>query len=332
MVSEVPGGFHVRGVSTYYGKDGEPRGQWVKSQKDQEHRMTQFLDACEQAFEPFRGKSPKVKAPRRVAKDTLSTYIIGDAHIGMLAWGLETLGEDFDLKIAEEDLVTAMGQLVALAPPSDEGLIINVGDWTHSADSTNMTRKSGHILDTDSRWTKMMRVAIRVERALIELGLQKHKVVRVRNAIGNHDEEVAIMLGLAMEAFYHNNPRVIVETSPAAHWYYEFGNTLFGVTHGDKSKPTDLGGIMANDQPQPWGRCKFRRWVTGHVHHLTRKEVHGCIVETFRTLAPGDAWHSAHGYRAGREMVVDVTDREHGFTTRHSVGISQVRAIQAGKK
>jgi hypothetical protein len=35
MTHSVPDGFRVKGVSTYYDADGNPRAQWVKSQTDQ---------------------------------------------------------------------------------------------------------------------------------------------------------------------------------------------------------------------------------------------------------------------------------------------------------
>jgi hypothetical protein len=38
MTRTVPEGFKVRGVSTYYDKEGKVRGQWVKSQEDAEAR------------------------------------------------------------------------------------------------------------------------------------------------------------------------------------------------------------------------------------------------------------------------------------------------------
>lgn len=328
MKKTVPDGFHVKGVSTYYDRQGLVRGQWVKSQKDQQHRLAEFADACQAALEPIRGKSEKFRAPRRPAKDTLSVYGIGDAHIGMLAWGLETLGEDFDLKVAEADLLVAAAQLVSLAPDSEECLIAQVGDFTHVNDPTNRTRRGGNLLDADSRWAKIMRVAVSVLRKIVEEALKKHKIVRLRSALGNHDPDVAIMLGLCLEAYFHNNPRVVVETSPAAYWYYEFGKNLVGITHGDGPKLDALGEIMAADTPEAWGRTVYRWWVTGHVHHLQQKELRGCTADTLRTCAPGDNWHVSAGYRSGRGMVCVLLDREYGEYQRNTVGIRKIRALQ----
>src|SRR5438067_1493939 len=38
MTHTVPDGFKVKGVSTYYDKDGKPAGQWVKTNEDRERQ------------------------------------------------------------------------------------------------------------------------------------------------------------------------------------------------------------------------------------------------------------------------------------------------------
>jgi hypothetical protein len=59
------------------------------------------------------------------------------------------------------------------------------------------------------------------------------------------------------------------------------------------------------------------------------KEFPGVVVESFRTLAPKDAWHHGSGYRAGRDMRLDIYHREHGLINRHIVGVRQVRSKRA---
>jgi hypothetical protein len=81
---------------------------------------------------------------------------------------------------------------------------------------------------------------------------------------------------------------------------------------------------MACDWPQDWAETLYRYWITGHIHHDTVKELRGCVVESFRTLAPGDAWHHSKGYRSGRDMRVLVFDRERGPILRHTVGIAEI--------
>jgi hypothetical protein len=50
-------------------------------------------------------------------------------------------------------------------------------------------------------------------------------------------------------------------------------------------------------------------------------ELPGCLVESFRALAPRDAWHSAQGYRSGRDMHCIVLHEQHGEIERHRVDV-----------
>lgn len=335
MTRTVPEGFHVKGVSSFYGKEGALRGQWVKSQKDQEHRFEILMDALQELAEPFKGKSALVEPPKTNEKDLLAVYPMGDPHLGMYSWAEET-GQNFDLDIGERNLVAAVDMLVDLAPACEEALIINVGDFFHSDTMDNQTRRSGHALDVDTRWSRVLSVGIKAMRRCIESALRKHKRVRVICEIGNHDDHSAIMLAICLASYYENNPRVQVDVSPAPFHWYRFGENLIGVTHGNNVKPDQLPGIMAHDRKKDWGETSFRYWYTGHIHHDTLKEFPGCIVETFRTLAARDAWHNGKGYRSGQDMKLDVIHRKYGRINRHSVGIEQItdfrEAPQAKKK
>lgn len=323
MSKPVPAGYHVKGVSTYYDKDGVVKGQWVKSQKDQEHQIALLLDAVQEISEPFRAKSVKVPCPKQTSKDTLTIYPMGDPHLGMYAWAAET-GNDFDLNIAETNLVAAVDRLVGLAPNSELGVVVNLGDFFHSDSADNQTRKSGNPLDVDTRWAKVLQVGIRTMRRCIDKALEKHKKVMVINEIGNHDDHSAIVLSLCLAQYYENNPRVEVDTSPSPFHWIRFGKCLIGVTHGNNTKPDMLPGIMAADRSKDWGETQHRYWYTGHVHHDTLKEFPGCTVETFRTLAARDAWHHKSGYRAGRDMKCDIIHKDHGRVCRHIVGIEML--------
>ena len=325
MVKPVPIGFHLKGTSTLYNEKGEVVQQWVKTNIDKDHQ----LEALLAAFEEISDKIPREPVIKRtsgkLSHDTMCVYPMGDPHIGMHAWAEETLDKNFDIKIAEAQIMDVVDRLVDLAPPTHTGLIINLGDFFHSDSQDNRTRRSGANLDVDTRWAKILGVGMRIMCRVIERALEKHEQIIVRNEIGNHDDHTAIMLSIGLEHHYMNNPRVKIDTSPAKFWYLEFGKNLFGTTHGDTVKLDKLPGIMAADMAEAWGRTKHRYWYTGHVHHDKTKEYDGAVVvETFRTLAPRDAWHAGQGYRSGQDMKLDVVHREYGRITRHVVGIDQI--------
>jgi len=322
MTHATAPGFHVRGVSTLY-TGGAPVAQWVKTQADREKQTEALLDAVREIAEPFRLRAPKC-ATRTHRDDLLSVYVAGDPHIGMYAWDAETGGGNFDLELAESTLCRAVDRLVSVADPSERALIVSVGDLTHYDGMVARTARSGNALDADGRYARMVSVAMRSVRRCIETALTKHRHVSVICQQGNHDEATSLVLAIALSEIYRDEKRIGVDTSPNPFHYSRFGKNLIGVTHGDRTKLPELPGIMATDRPEDWGATTHRRWITGHVHHDQTKEYPGCIVETFRTLAPRDSWANASGYRSGRDMRCITLHREHGELVRHTVGIGQI--------
>lgn len=327
---EVPPGFSLRGVSSYYGEDGTLRGQWVKSAADQDHRIQALLDAVEGIAEDFKGLADPVACPALSDSDLLCVYPLGDPHMGMYAWSEES-GENFDLKIAERDLCSAVDHLVSLAPSAKRGALISLGDMFH-ADGKSGHTTAGTRVDTDSRWGKVLHVVIRAMRRCIDRMLEKHEEVEVICASGNHDDLTSLVLAVCLAQYYEREPRVKINTSPSKFHWIRFGKCLLGVHHGDTAKNKDLPGIMACDRAKDWGETEHRQWYVGHIHHEVVKEHPGVVVENFRTLAPKDAWHAAQGYRSGRDLRLDIWHKEDGKIQRHIVGVRQVRRLQRGNQ
>jgi hypothetical protein len=326
-VDQAPSGYRLKGVSTLVNKAGDVIQQWVKttSELDPMLMLDIFRAAVADSGVAARHVDGVVQreAEGEFLANRMAIYPIGDAHFGMLSWAAET-GEDFDLQIAERHLTQAMSHLVDIAPPAQRALIVNVGDFLHADGYVSRTPTSGHALDTDTRWPKVLRVAIRVLVRAVDLALAKHEHVDLINQPGNHDPQSAIMLALCLEAYYRNEPRVTIDTTPAPRRYREFGTNLIGVTHGHTTKAKDLGLLMAAEVPEMWGRAKHRSWICGHIHHEVKKEFVGVTVETFNTLAAKDAWHNEQGYNSRRQMSLIVLDKTYGEIVRHRVGVEQL--------
>lgn len=325
MTRTVPDGFKVKGVSTYYNAEGKPTAQWVKSTADQERQAEMMRAAVAALSEDVRGLAPLSKAPSRTHADLLAVYPLGDPHFGMYAWAKES-GADFDLKAARRLTMGAVDRLVSSSPAAETALILPLGDVFHANDQTNQTPAHKHQLDVDSRFVHVLQVGIETFRHCVLRALEKHARVIVRFVAGNHDPQAVWALAFTIAAYFDNEPRVEVDLSPSAHWFYRFGKCLIGATHGDRSKPEQLLGVMACDRAEDWGQTKHRYWYCGHVHHSSVKEFPGVLVETFRTLAASDAYAAGHGYRAGRDMRAIILHREHGEIERHRCDVGMLEA------
>lgn len=322
MTKVVPPTHYVKGTSTLYDRYNEPILQWVKSQADSD-MMQETAEQMARAFFEDRKPLKPLKPPKKVDEDLQTTYVLSDLHLGMFSWARET-GDDYDCEVASELLMNAMHRLVSRAPASKYCVIAQLGDLLHLDDDTNQTKRGKNALDVDTRYQRVSEVGFSLYRYAIDIALRRHGHVHVVNVPGNHDDISSWWLGVAIEVAYANEARVTVDNSPGPYFYHRFGNNLFGFTHGNDAKMEDLGEIMVSDVPSDVGETEYRFWYTGHVHHQQIKELRSCLVESFRTLAAKDAWHSKKGYRSKRDMRCIVHHRELGEDERFRVGVREL--------
>jgi len=325
--NSVQDGLDLRGTSTLYDGDGNVKIQWVKTDAKKEDQLFYFKEAIEAFVDSPRVRSSAIiPLPTSIDADTMSVYSIGDAHIGLLAWGEET-GEDYDSDIGTADLISAINLLVEQAHPSEEAFIIDTGDWYHSNGQQNTTT-AGTRVDVDSRFSKMIQTGLDLAVALVERALTKHNVVHWHSAIGNHDTYASLYVTTFLKAWFRDNERVIVHDTPSIFMYHQFGKNLIGITHGHTAKAEKLGEIMSVDCKHLWSESDHRYWYTGHIHHQSVKEFTNCVVETFNTLTGKDAWHAAAGYRSKQSMKSITLHREYGEISRNTVNQALIRANQ----
>ena len=323
----VAPGYQMGKVTVQRGADGEVERTWERQSPELQNQLAAMKAFAEDLSAGIKGMSPKVKGPRHQADDLLCVYPWGDPHFGMYAWWQDA-GDDFDLKIAEDLTNSAVDRLVASAPVGSTGLLLNLGDMFHADNQKNVTN-SGHQLDVDGRWPLVQQAGLRSMIHCILRMLEAHSSVIVKINKGNHDGHSSYALSLMLSCYFHNEPRVKVDLSPAVCWYYQFGKVFIGSTHGDTIKGKDMGAVMAADKPKAWGETLFRYWYVGHVHHKDVKEYPGVIVEYTRTMAARDAWHQGQGYRAGRDMQLIVHHREYGETERHRCDLGMLEPSSA---
>lgn len=312
-------------TSTLVKLKDDPHGrllQWVKADHERAGRVAALEEALREIAKSVPRLPPEPASPATM-RDLMAVIPMGDPHVGLLAWAVET-GSDWDLRIAERVLVGAIEQAVAIAPPAARCLLINLGDYFHTDSQANQTARSGHQLDVDSRWSKMLEVGIRIQRRMIEACLKRFGEVIVKNVRGNHDDHSSVMLSHVMAAYFEKDPRVSVDMSPSLHSYHEWGKCLIATHHGHAAKFAQLPLLMAAAQPEMWGRTKFRRVYCGHVHHDSLKEFPGVIVETFNTLAAADAYAAGAGYMSGRDLKLDIWHKDRGMINRSIIGIEAI--------
>lgn len=325
----------LKGTSTLHRHDPETGEsqialQWVKTDVKKEDILEKFNDAVDLIADRVRPAEP-LPNPKYVSEDFMTKYVFADGHIGLLTWWKE-VGKDFDLKDAEDIYIEAMRQTVYLMPPSKVCYVLDLGDTIHTDDQSNRTKGHHHQLDVDSRFDKLFDVAVKVLFAMIDIALQKHEIVIFRKTRGNHDEDSSIALGAIVEAYYRNEPRVIVERSPSLFFSYKFGKTLHFSTHGNNIKQKDLPEIIAHDCRDVWSEVEYVYGDTGHVHHQEIIETRTTKLESHNSMTASDSFNYGHGYRSMRLMKGISYSKDYGEQVRKIVTVKEVEDILQSKK
>jgi hypothetical protein len=316
MTRTVPDGFKVKGVSSLY-VDGKLSSQWVKSSADEDRRHEMARAAYEAMAQDLPRLAP-CAGPNRTVDHLATLYTLTDSHVGMLAWHREA-GADWDLEIAERVLTGCFRQMVDGSPPARVGFVNQLGDFLHSDGLVPVTPTSGHVLDQDGRYTKLVETAVRILRRVIGMALEKHEKVVVLMAEGNHDMASSVWLRVMFKALFENEPRVEVIDSPLPYYVYQHGKTMLAFHHGHMKKNDQLPILFASQFPKVWGETTKRYAHTGHRHHTEEKEHSGITVIQHPTLAARDAYAARGGWIAERQVSAITYHAEYGQVARVTV-------------
>jgi len=319
MTKTVPDGYTVKGTSTLYDDAGQPKIQWVKTQVDHQRQLEMMQEAVQALCEDVK---PRKARPLRLKRqnDNLNLFILTDYHLGMLAWDEETRDDPWDIHIAEQLIYDWIAYSIEHAPDAEVGVFSQLGDFLHWDGLTSVTPASGHVLDADTRFQKVVRVAIRTINHVVNAMLDKHNEVIVLLAEGNHDPSSSVWLREMFHHLYKNEPRVEVITDPDPYYCVEHGNTSLFFHHGHKKNMGEIDRAFAAKFREIYGSTKYSYAHMGHYHHVKVNETSLMHVEQHPTLASKDAYASRGGYLSMRSAPVITYHKQYG-----EVGRLQVR-------
>jgi len=315
----VPDGHKIKGVSTYYNNDGVATAQWVKSQTDQQRQFEILIQRLEQAQEGLKPFKPTA-APKQINDDLLSLLTVTDFHLGMYAHEAET-GDDWDIKIARDTFLNSISDMIKASPNSGVGMLCQLGDFLHWDGILSVTPSSGHILDADTRYGKLVELAMSVMTEAVKLMLKKFGKVVVVSAEGNHDISGSIWLRKHIKQLFKGDPRVEVIDNEYPFYAYLHGDTMLAFHHGHKVRMPSLAKLFASEPRtrEMWGRASYTYIHSGHYHHERLIEDGGAISEQHPTLAGRDAYAARGGWVSRRGAKLITYDKIDGEVSRHTV-------------
>lgn len=320
-------GMALKGRTTW--TDGHGRvTQQVHMERADVRAQLEFMRATMEALKEELPRLAPTPAPPLANADLLNQFTVTDSHFGMLAWAEET-GADYDLEIAERLWLDWFAAAVQASPPAHTAIFAQLGDLVHYDSMTSETPKHRHVLDSDSRFPKIVRVVTRAVRQAIRMLLERHQEVRVIMAPGNHDPASAVWLREGLAAQYENEPRLKVNVSPKPYFAEEWGRTALFYHHGDKRGVANIDATLAGEFRELYGRSLYAYAHIGHLHSDEGRKTGLMYVERHETLAAKDAHAAWGGWPSGRSAKVITYSKTGGEVFRSTLRPEMVAGAYA---
>lgn len=315
-VFETPAGHLVKGVSALVDPDGREIVKWIKTSQDAEQRDA-AMRAVVEGFKDELPRAEPVDAYLVGSGDKVNQFTVTDYHFGMMSWGEETGGADWDLKLQEQLWCDWWSYAIAKSPEADTAVFAQLGDLVHFDGMKAITPAHGHVLDSDSRFSKIVRTVIRCMRFAVRELLKKHRHVHLIFSDANHDEASEVWMREMFASHFEDEPRVTVDRSPGSFNVFEWGLTSLFYHHGHKKNFKTVDTTWVGRFREVFGRTKFSYGHTGHLHSdemFTSNT--GVKVERHETLAAPSSYEANAGYNSGRSAKVITYSKRFGEVGR----------------
>ena len=234
-------------------------------------------------------------------KGKILEIALTDFHFGMLAWGAET-GTDYDMEIAARKFKEILDDIISKTSffKFQKIYFVFCHDFFHCNNQEKTTNKGTHV-DTDGG---MFKIFDRGLNLLVEAMERLRKIAPVETVWlhSNHSADTSYYAIRCLEAYFRNDSRVTVDSTPSPRKYRKFGRCLLGMAHGDnEGKRANI--IMQTEVPQLYGDATFRCLHLGHQHHEKVEDVNGVVVRYLPSPVPADNWHTQLGFIGSQKKI-----------------------------
>lgn len=224
-----------------------------------------------------------------------------DFHFGMLAWAGET-GTDYNIEIATKKFREILDDVIAKTKffTFQKIYFIFCHDFFHCNNQEKTTNKGTHV-DTDGN---MFKIFDRGLNLLVE-ALERLRAIAPVETVwlhSNHSADTSYYAVRCLEAYFRNDERVVVDTTPSPRKYRAFGDCLLGMAHGD-NEGKRANTIMQTEVPKLFGNAKYRCLHLGHQHHEKVEDINGVVVRYLPAPIPADNWHTQLGFLGSQKKI-----------------------------
>lgn len=268
----------------------------LQKYRKKDYFLDRLIDSNQEFFEDLasRYKRPEIQQFSPTSYNNMLEVPIVDLHLAKLSWAPET-GENYDRRIAEERFMFVINDVLEQTQNLKfDKIIFPIGNDFFNFDTVDGKTTGGTRQDNDSRPHKMFLVGAELLIKAIDI-LSQVAPVYAFLVPGNHDTMTSFYASHSIYCWFHDNPNVSIDFNPSSRKYIEYGNNLIGFSHLNQEKKRIFGNMQV-EQPQAWGRTKYREWHGAHLHSEQVKEEFGVKVRNLTSVTADDAWHSGEGY------------------------------------
>lgn len=97
-----------------------------------------------------------------------------------------------------------------------------------------------------------------------------------------------------IKAYFRNNVNVVVGSEANQRKYFRWGKNMIGFSHDEKEK--NVAKIMAAEEPEMWGDCKYKYFLMGHLHHESTNDDFGVDIRRLPTISGRSYWTNRCGF------------------------------------
>ena len=237
---------------------------------------------------------------------------IFDLHFALRASAIET-GNEYNCIIAENLFYTVIRDVMSRVKNIKlSKIIFTIGGDMANFDNIAGTTTKGTAQYNSCGYFEMMEKLFEMTIVAIDM-LANIAPVDVVLVNGNHDKTVGYSLAMYCYAWYKNDKRVNIDTSPMPRKYLTFGNTLFMFAHDADVKA--LPSLIPDECRNVWSNVTGTEVFLQHLHSETvLYEKNHMRIQRLPTFSAGSAWSIDKGYNSKRQCKAFIFDKEKGLT------------------
>jgi hypothetical protein len=257
-------------------------------------------------------EAKQYREPNRSSRQCL-LISISDLHLNLYASEMLT-NNKYDCETAVYRFYEVLDDIVASVRGQNfEEIIFTIGGDMLNADNQVGTTTKGTPQDNEVHLFEAFELALRIITNAIEI-LADIAPVRVMYVVGNHDETVGWQFAKVVEAYFRNEKRITVDTSPRMRKYYKYGNTMFVFAHDADVKKLPI--IVADEAREWWSDIKFTDVFLQHLHsEQILLEDHNMRIQRLPTISGLSKWSYENGFSSQRQNKAFIYDKVTGLRT-----------------